>query len=86
MSKITYQKIVVESFIPSNLKGKHGLVHIRPLPGQEPFIPNMFVECAKTMSHDYPVGTKFRIKAKITENKGTKFVYSHYKWPFEVLV
>jgi hypothetical protein len=86
MNKDDYNLITVESFIPNNLSGRHGLVHIRPLPNQEPFLTSMFVECSKKLSKEYPVGTKFRIKAKISITEGgTKFVYSHYTWPFEVV-
>jgi hypothetical protein len=81
-----YTIIEVESFVPNNLTGKRGLVHIRPLPNQEPFETKMFVECNKTLSNDYPIGTRFRIKVKITQKQGgTKFIYSHYLWKFEVL-
>lgn len=46
----------------------------------------MFVECSKALSEDYPIGTKFRIKAKITSKLGgAHFIYSHYSWPYEVL-
>lgn len=86
MSKIGYQYIAVESFIPDNLSGRHGPVHIRPLPNQSPFETSMFVECSKEMSYKYPVGTRFKIKAKIINKEGgTDFVYSHYSWPFEVI-
>jgi hypothetical protein len=81
-----YQYIIVESFVPSDNKGRHGPIHIRPLPNQEPFESTLFVECSKRLSYDYPIGTKFRIKAKITSSAGgTQFVYSHYTWPFEVI-
>jgi hypothetical protein len=81
-----YQYIIVESFIPSNTAGKHGPIHVRPLPGQEPFRTNMFVECSKDLSQSYPIGTRFRIKAKITSRQGgSLFIYSHYSWFYEVL-
>jgi hypothetical protein len=83
---IDYDIILVESFITYE-KGKHGLVHIRPLPGQSPYFETMFVQCSKVMSNDYPVGTKFKIKAKIVKPKdGRSFASSHYTWPFEVIL
>jgi hypothetical protein len=46
----------------------------------------MFVECSKELSTNYPVGTRFRIKAKITtRHSGTPFIYSSYRWEHEVL-
>lgn len=84
--EIEYEKIIVESFITEQKSGKHGLVHIRPLPGQEPFLETMFVQCSKVLSNEFPVGTKFRIRAKIiTPIDREPFVSSHYTWPYEVL-
>lgn len=86
MKNQEYDYIIVESYIPPVNKGYHGDVHIRPLPNQEPYLTTMHVECSKTLSEDFPLGTKFRIKAKITQREGgTKFIYSHYSWPYEVL-
>lgn len=86
MTKEDYQYILVESFIPDDLNGKHGEIHIRPLPNQEPYKREYMVECNKALSYDHPLGTQFRIKAKITNREGGKtFIYSHYTWPYEVL-
>ena len=38
-----YENIIVEGFIPENLSGRHGEVHIRPIKGQQPFSHKMFV-------------------------------------------
>jgi len=82
----SYNYIIVESFIINDTSGRHGLVHIRPLPLQDPYSEFMFVECSKELSINYPVGTRFRIRAKITSKEGgTPFIYSYYKWPYEVL-
>ncbi|MDR6943029.1 hypothetical protein [Mucilaginibacter pocheonensis] len=81
-----YTEIVVESFLPTSTAGLHGKVHIRPVAGQDPFLPSMFVECSKELSEDYEVGTKFLIKAKVTSRKGKGvFIYSSYKWRYVVL-
>ena len=81
-----YNYFIVESFIPTNLNGRHGRIHIKPVSGQKEFKENMFVECSKQLSNNFPKGTKFRIKAKITnKDGGVPFIYSHYSWPFEVL-
>ena len=81
-----YDFIIVESFCPSSTSGRHGSVHIRPLPNQDPYLISMFVECSKDLMNDYPIGTKFRIKAKITSKEGgIPFIYSYYGWSYEVL-
>lgn len=83
----SYHTIIVESFYPADTSGRHGPVHIRPAPNQ-PFSQSLFVECSIDLADTdvYPVGTRFRIKVKLTDRKGgTPFLYSYYHWPFEVV-
>ena len=81
-----YNFIIVESYYPIDTRGMHGDVHIRPIKNQFPYLETYNVECSKRLSTDYPVGTKFRIKGKISQReKGAKFVYSHHKWKVEIL-
>lgn len=77
--------VVVESFKPGSTTGLHGEVHIRPVAGQG--LPTtLHVECSKKLSKDYPVGTKFRIRAKLTDREGGgEYLYSYFRWPVEVL-
>lgn len=82
--KEVYQLIVVESFLPESTAGRHGPVHIRPALGQ-PFPRHLFVACSKDLMTKYPVGTRFKIKAKLTDREGTPFIYSHHGWKYEVL-
>ena len=79
--KDPYQEIIVETFSTTDTSGRHGPVHVRPLPGQG-LDPGMMVECSKSLSRDYPVGTLFRIRAKVTDRQGgTPFLYSNHRWP-----
>jgi len=80
-----YRMVVVESFKPLATSGLHGEVHIRPVAGQG--IPTtLHVECSKKLPRDYPVGTKFRIQAKLTDRDGGgEYLYSYFRWPVEVL-
>jgi hypothetical protein len=81
-----YRLIIVESFEATSTSGHHGRVHIRPIPGQLDFPPDLFVECSKRLSNDFPIGTRFRIRAKLTRREGgVSFVYSNYRWRVEVL-
>lgn len=85
MNNNHYQYIIVQS-VRCNNGMQHGDIHICPIPGQDPFTPDMFVECPNSMKQDYPVGTRFKIKAKIIHKaNGTSFIYTHYTWHFEVL-
>lgn len=81
----TYEKILVESFIPSDPSGKHGKIHIRPVDGYK-YPSTLQVECSKKLSRDYPVGTKFLLQAKLTDREGGgEYIYSSYRWKFEVV-
>ena len=75
-----YEWVEVESFIP----GKTGAAHIRPVAGQG-YDTTLRVECSKALSRNYPVGTRFRIRAKLTDMQGTPFLYSSWQWKYEVL-
>ena len=80
-----YCEVVVESFLPRFRSGLHGPIHIRPVLGQG-YTRDMFVECSKTLSRNYPVGTKFKIQAKVTDRAGgRRYLYSNYRWPVVVM-
>lgn len=80
-----YRYVVVESYYPSETSGLHGPIHIRPVAGQG-LDTDMHVRCPKVLSYNYPVGTRFRIRAKITDREGSRpFLHSHHNWPFDVL-
>ena len=83
--KNKYDYITVKSVLTDE-RGKHGPVHIKPIANQDPYLERMFVQCSKSLSNDYPVGTKFRIKACVIHPIGKRsFLSSHYSWPFDVL-
>jgi hypothetical protein len=80
-----YGFVEVESYIPSQTSGLHGKVHIRPRAGQG-YPTTMKVECAKKLSNDFPVGTKFRIWAKLTDREGSgDYLYSHFGSNYDVI-
>lgn len=82
---IGYQWIEVESYKATHTGGLHGSIHIRPVAGQG-LDTSMRVECPSEMRHRYPVGTRFRVKAKVTNKEGgIPFLYSHHSWRYEVL-
>lgn len=58
-------------------------MHVRPIPGQV-FAPTLFVECSKRLMDPkrYPVGTKFKLQAKLTDREGgTPFLYAYHGNP-----
>ena len=86
MAKNTsYIYVVVESYIAENTSGLHGSIHIRPVKGEQ-FPQSIKVECSKALSKNYPVGTKFKIQAKLTDRNGSgDYLYSSYRWSYDVL-
>lgn len=80
-----YKEIIVESFRPASTSGLHGEVHMRPVPGQ--FYPqSLKVQCAKRLTRDYPVGTRFKIRVKLTDRDGEgEYLSSYFGWPVEVM-
>ena len=42
----------------------------------------LLTECSRGLFYDYPVGTRFLLKAKLTDNRGSKpFFYTNFNWP-----
>jgi hypothetical protein len=80
-----YEWVDVESYLPARTGGLHGKVHVRPLPGQR-FSVHLHVQCSRSITENYPVGTRFRLLAKLTDKEGGgEFLYSSYRWKYEVL-
>jgi hypothetical protein len=82
----TYRHVIVESFFLSG-SGLHGGVHIRPISGQG-YPDGIRVECSKALSdpQKYKVGTRFKIRAKLTDRDGSgEFLYSYFGWTPEVI-
>jgi len=80
-----YRMVVVESYKSEVTSGMHGSIHVRPVAGQG--LPShLQVECSKKLSRNYPVGTRFRIRAKLTDREGGgEYLYSYHGWPVEVV-
>jgi hypothetical protein len=82
-----YVYVVVESYYPASTAGLHGPIHVRPVEGQ-PFPTHLHVECSKALVDPtkHPVGTRFKIRAKLTDRLGGgEFLYSYFGWDYEVL-
>ena len=75
--------IIVETYKPKG-ENSGSKIRVRPLQGQWADV-SLKVECSKAMRENYPVGTKFKINAKIIEREGTPLLYSHYNADYEVL-
>lgn len=81
----SYEFVIVESYYPTDLSGRRGKIHFRPVAGEK-YPQTMSVECARRLGKDYPVGTKFRLLAKLTDRDGSgEYLYSYHGWEYEVL-
>jgi hypothetical protein len=80
-----YQWIIVESYTPASTAGLHGPVHVRPVAGQG-YSTALQVECSKSLVEDFPVGTRFRLRVKLTDREGGgEYLYSYWGWKFEIV-
>lgn len=80
-----YELVEVESYIADRTSGLHGEIHVRPIAGGR-YPTDMRVECPRSMKRNYPVGTRFQIKAKLTDREGgTPFLYTSFHWKFDVI-
>lgn len=79
-----YRRIAIETFRnPGEASGSD--VRARPLPDQG-LDTSMRVECSSRMREEYPVGTVFIVRAKVTNRDGGQpFLYTHFNWPYEVV-
>ena len=74
------QPIEIESF-----EGKQaGGVRLRPIAGQA-HPPSMSVEGNKSLVEDYPVGSRFRVQATLTD-RPTGGQVLHTSWQWDVVV
>lgn len=79
-----YQSVLVKSYASRESNHRYP-VEIRPIPG-EIFAADLLVECAKEMHTQYPIGTVFRICAKLKQKADSRpHLYSSYRWAFEVI-
>jgi len=78
-------RVMVESYRASATGGMHGDVHVRPVAGQG-YPTHLNIRCPHEMKRNYPVGTRFWIRAKLTDREGgTDFMSTHHSWPWELV-
>jgi hypothetical protein len=75
-----YHLVWVESYRPDRRSGLHGEIHIRPT-ADSGFPTHLHVRCSKSLSRDYEPGTRFQIRAKLTDREsGGEFLHSDHRW------
>lgn len=79
-----YRQYEVESYLAYGEPSEHR-VRVRPCAGQG-LDTNMNVRCSVKMRDQHPVGTRFKLRAKLTSMKdGRPFLHAPYSWPYEVV-
>jgi hypothetical protein len=80
----SYYTLIVETCYESG-GGLHGDIHVGCVAGQA-FPQSLRVRSPKQMRRNYPVGTRFRIYAKLTDKEGDNaFLHTHHNWDYDVL-
>jgi len=80
---VSYRMIVIQTYLAYGEPSPHG-IRACPLPGQG-FPTSMRVECSAQMRESHPVGTIFKVKAKIKNTDMEPHLYTSWQWPYEVL-
>lgn len=81
---VKYRPVVVETFVQDGESSTSG-IRVRPVAGQQ-LDTSIRVRCAKAFRDQHPIGTRFKLWAKLTDRQGgTTFLHSPYVWEPEVL-
>jgi hypothetical protein len=79
-----YYIIVVETYRITG-SGLHGDIHVRPVKGEQ-FPQTMHVRFPRKVRHAHPIGTRFRVYAKLTDKEGgNPFLHTNHAWDYEIL-
>lgn len=78
-----HERTIVETY-DAIKPNKSSQRHVRPVQGQK-HPSSMDVRFPRAARDQYPVGTKFRCYAKLTDREGGKdFLSTFHSWPLEV--
>lgn len=92
--KQDYYQLWFESFQIDSTSGHRDPVQLHLIPDQDLPIEiqdecdkrsvdpySLLTECSKNLFYDYPIGTKFLLKSKLTDREGKGiFFYTSFQW------
>ncbi|PHQ80235.1 MAG: hypothetical protein COB66_05260 [Coxiella sp. (in: Bacteria)] len=79
-----YEQIIIETYHEVK-SGKSSHIHARPVEGQG-YPVSLDVECSRAMRNNHPVGTRFKVRVKLTDRKGGgEYLYTSWQWDYEVI-
>jgi hypothetical protein len=77
-----YREYIVESFRQLGESSRRK-IRVRPVPGQG-LRPDLRVRCRTDIREQYPVGTRFRVRAKLAIHRdGCEFLYVPATYMFQ---
>jgi hypothetical protein len=77
--------VEIESFVIPGGAPSGRYVSLRPILGQK-FPRGLLVEGNKSLCKDYPVGTRFKVKATLMQRAdGSRYLFSSWQWDVQVL-
>lgn len=75
--------MIIETFRHTGGSSKHS-IRARPLPGQS-LSTSMRVECSSSMREGHPLGTLFKVRAKIKDTIQEPHLYTSWQWTYEIV-
>ena len=78
-----YRDVIIETFRHTGGNSKHS-IRARPLSGQG-LSTSMRVECSSSMREIHPVGTLFKVRAKIKDTDQEQHLYTSWQWAYEIV-
>jgi hypothetical protein len=78
-----YKDVIIETFHHTGGNSKH-TIRARPLPGQG-LSCSLRVECSSSMRDRHPVGTLFKVRAKIKDTAQDHHLYTSWQWAYEIV-
>lgn len=78
--------IEAETFIPNNHEFTDARVRVRPVDGQG-FADNIRVRFPRSVRNKHEVGTRFKVKVKLSQREdGSYYLNHHHSWFREVVI
>src|SRR5688572_1884176 len=79
-----YREYIIETYRASG-EPSHHEVRARPCAGQG-VSTSLKVRCSSSMRELHPIGTTFKVRAKLTDREGGgEFLHAPYDWPYVVV-
>ena len=78
-----YRYVIIETYHSYGESSRHS-VRARPLSGQG-LSTSLKVECSSSMRDRHPIGTKFKVWAKVKDTADAPHLYTSWQWKYDVL-